>query len=161
MAALRLENELFNSRPAIIEGNGEPPTEYLAERLLRGALRESLGFIKTIGKNLANHVGHPLTTGVEEQGLPLGRSTGHDYDMSAFPLQVINRCELVSVVKEKNIFSDYLATAILSLAFRREIRGIFHEIAHPNLQIGWQFQNFSPRGLSEPLTRKAYPIRSV
>ena len=129
-----LKIETFYPCPATIIGNGDTPAVHFTDRHFRSALRQAHRRFQTNVKYLFDHISHPLTAGVVEQCLPFVRHIGNDRDTLAFPSQVIDSGKLISVVQEKNVFSNDRALSIMPQAVCGEVSGIFHKLAHLILQ---------------------------
>lgn len=125
-----VKTETIHPYPAIIVGNGDTAAVHFSERHFRSLLRKAHRRFQTILKDLLDHIGHPPTAGVVEQCLPFVRHIGNDHDMPAFPLQAIDSGKLISVVQEKNVFSNDHASSLSQPAFRGEISRILHKMAH-------------------------------
>ena len=130
-----LEAELFYPRFAIIIGNGDPLAVQLTDRHFRIGLRQAHGRFQAIPKYLPDDVCHPFAARVVKQCLPFsGRRIGNDHDMPAFPLQLVDRGKLLSVIQEQNVFPNDPALSLLLRAICGKVNGVLDKLAHLILQ---------------------------
>lgn len=125
-----LETEVFDLCLAIIIGDSDTSAVQFADHHLGRGLRQAYRVFQRILKDLNDHIGHPHAAGMVQPCLRFVRRIGHDHDIPAFLLQVIDSGVFFSVVQKKDIFPDDRAPPILPRTVHGEVNRVRYIFFH-------------------------------